>query len=417
MDKLSQLLKQVSEIVVREKTQQKEKQKRGENFNIFRVLGLSTSEVKLHSAFLAELLNPTGDHGLGSKFLEAFVDNIVSDDKKFPFEYVSAKVYVELDIGPIRNDENEGGRIDIYIQDKNKKTIVIENKIYAGDQYKQMLRYYNYVTKNEHLDYEKNQFRLLYLTLDEHVPSQESTGNNKLVESSIKSINYKDHILTWLERCIEISALYPSIREILSQYVINLKQILNIMSDENRKEFIDYLTKDENIDAALDIMCAQTEICKKVWRIYIDKTLCAIANRFDLEITGTADFVDGGGKLSFTPKDDKGNQKSTRFILENKNGLIWYYFICQDKKKDKALIEVDPSRKKEGQEGYPYGWKYIGEKGSNRNGWEDWYSLSTIKQLVEESRKEYSVLKNDNNTIAKEIIDQLKNFGFNEMTS
>ena len=65
MRKLNKLLRQISEIVLREKTQQEEKRKRGENFNIFRVLGLSTSEVRLHSAFLAELLNPNGDHGLG----------------------------------------------------------------------------------------------------------------------------------------------------------------------------------------------------------------------------------------------------------------------------------------------------------------------------------------------------------------
>ena len=129
MDKLESLLKEVSKIVVKEKTQQEEKRKRGENFNIFNVLGLSTSEVRLHSAFLAELLNPNGDHGLGSKFLEAFVNDVVSDDNKFPFECNSAMVSVELDIGPIRNDETEGGRIDIYIQDMNKQTIVIENKI------------------------------------------------------------------------------------------------------------------------------------------------------------------------------------------------------------------------------------------------------------------------------------------------
>lgn len=35
----------------------------GENFNIFQILGLQTSEVRLHSAFLAELLNSKGLHG------------------------------------------------------------------------------------------------------------------------------------------------------------------------------------------------------------------------------------------------------------------------------------------------------------------------------------------------------------------
>ena len=44
----------------------------GENFNIFDVLKLSTSEVRTHSAFLAELLNPEGSHGQGDIFLRLF---------------------------------------------------------------------------------------------------------------------------------------------------------------------------------------------------------------------------------------------------------------------------------------------------------------------------------------------------------
>ena len=50
MKNIEYLLKQISAIVEREKIQQEEKRKRGENFNIFNVLGLSTSEVRLHSA-------------------------------------------------------------------------------------------------------------------------------------------------------------------------------------------------------------------------------------------------------------------------------------------------------------------------------------------------------------------------------
>ena len=65
MERLNQLLKQISEIVLKENTQQEEKRRRGENFNVFKVLGLTTSEVRLHSALIAELLNPNGDHGLG----------------------------------------------------------------------------------------------------------------------------------------------------------------------------------------------------------------------------------------------------------------------------------------------------------------------------------------------------------------
>jgi len=71
MYELTRLLKQVSEILVREKTQQEEKRKRGEKFNIFEILGLKTSEVRLHSAIIAELLNPNGNHGLGDKFFKS----------------------------------------------------------------------------------------------------------------------------------------------------------------------------------------------------------------------------------------------------------------------------------------------------------------------------------------------------------
>ena len=80
MDNLVNLLKKVSLIVARDKIQQEEKRKRGENFNIFKTLGMQTSEVRLHSAFLAELLNPNGSHGLKDKFLKAFLNDVVNQE-------------------------------------------------------------------------------------------------------------------------------------------------------------------------------------------------------------------------------------------------------------------------------------------------------------------------------------------------
>ena len=78
MYELTRLIKQVSEILVQEKAQQEEKKKRGEHFNIFEILGIKTSEVRLHSAIIAELLNPNGNHGLGDKFLKAFIADIIT---------------------------------------------------------------------------------------------------------------------------------------------------------------------------------------------------------------------------------------------------------------------------------------------------------------------------------------------------
>lgn len=72
MDKLNEFLTKIRLIVERDKTTQYEKNKRGENFNMFKILGLSRNETKLHSAFLAELLNTKGSHGLKDKFLIEF---------------------------------------------------------------------------------------------------------------------------------------------------------------------------------------------------------------------------------------------------------------------------------------------------------------------------------------------------------
>lgn len=52
-----------------------------ENFNIFRILKLESSEVRLHSAFIAELLNPKGNHGQKDKFLKIICWLILLQEK------------------------------------------------------------------------------------------------------------------------------------------------------------------------------------------------------------------------------------------------------------------------------------------------------------------------------------------------
>ena len=46
---------------------------RGENFNVFRVLRIEGNEDKLHSRFIAELLNPRGSHDQGDAFRRFFL--------------------------------------------------------------------------------------------------------------------------------------------------------------------------------------------------------------------------------------------------------------------------------------------------------------------------------------------------------
>lgn len=265
MDELIRLIKQISLILLQEKTQQEERRKRGECFNVFEVLGVQTSEVRLHSAIIAELLNPDGNHGLGDKFLNAFIKDVIGKQAPFSIDTASAKVFAEYPIGTISDDYTEGGRIDLLIQDKHKQTIIIENKIYAGDQPCQLLRYNNFACKTENLS--NDNYIILYLTLhDGGQPSEGSIGEEPF---EYYCISYKTEILSWLEHCLELSTRQPLVRETIQQYIINLKSILSIMNIMNSEKYIQVLTSEDNVETTINIIKHSGDIAYKIRQDFI----------------------------------------------------------------------------------------------------------------------------------------------------
>ena len=252
MNDIINILNQVRIVSRKIKEQRIEKFERGENYNIFNDLGFMSDEVHLHSMFLANLLNPKGSHGQRGKFLEAFLKML---QKSFPaisadsleLDTAIASVEVEKYIG--RQTDSEGGRIDIYLTD-GKHSIIIENKIYAGDQYHQMLRYWNYGMSQKGNDTEKS-FVLIYLTLDGCSPSKDSLGED-LKENDIVCLSYKSDIRGWLDRCVELASRTPLVRETINQYISTIDILTNNVMEDN-KELLDILSKEENLDAIYDI--------------------------------------------------------------------------------------------------------------------------------------------------------------------
>ena len=252
MNDIINILNQVRIVSRKIKEQRKEKFERGENYNIFYDLGFMSDEVHLHSMFLANLLNPKGSHGQRGKFLEAFLKML---QKSFPaisadrlvLDTANASVEVEKYIG--RQTDSEGGRIDIYLTD-GKHSIIIENKIYAGDQHHQMLRYWNYGMSQKGDDTEKS-FVLIYLTLDGCSPSKDSLGEY-LNENDIVCLSYKNDIRGWLDRCVELASRTPLVRETINQYISTIDILTNNVMEDN-KELFDILCKEENLDAVYDI--------------------------------------------------------------------------------------------------------------------------------------------------------------------
>ena len=188
-------------------------------------------------------------------------------------DLANVKVEREKFIGQISKNGDEGGRLDIILMDKHKNAIVIENKIDAYDQHKQLLRYYNYCKKHF-----KN-YRIIYLTKSGIDPSDDSCGK---CEFDYWTASYTEDILSWLDDCIELSETVRPVNETLKQYRTNLLDILNIMSQSSKSKFLSVATSDKNIESTLAILENHFSIEKKIRLDFLQK-LIALAEEYGFD--------------------------------------------------------------------------------------------------------------------------------------
>lgn len=228
------------------------KKAKGETFNVFSILKMESKENDTHSNFLGNLLDPSGTHLLGSLFLEHFLE---CTELKNHLDASSTRVYLEYACGKIDNETRTGGRIDLFLVDRNENSISIENKIYASDQYQQIERYVNFNSSRN---------KVLYLTLDGTDASDMSRGELQ-AGTDYSLISYKETIVTWLGLCIKEAASEPIVRETIKQYQILLKQLTNTMDEKNMDELQQLILKNyrsaeliaRNFDQAKEKLCTQ----------------------------------------------------------------------------------------------------------------------------------------------------------------
>ena len=258
LEVLQKLLSNVSKFYIESRKVETERWERGESFNIFNTLGLKSEEVRLHSAFIGELLNPNGSHGASSLFLKAFLQVIGIDEDYINCEACSANI-LERVIGTVT--ETEGGRIDVIVEDGNH-AVIIENKIYAADQCNQLLRYHNYGDKNFPAGY-----KLLYLTLYGHEPSDCSIGDCTF---NYSCLSYDSDVLLWLDKCLELVPRDLPVREVIRQYSDLVKQLT--YKDMDTK-YIDKLKSialaPENVLAVGELFQIQNEWLNSIIETYI----------------------------------------------------------------------------------------------------------------------------------------------------
>ena len=232
------------------------------DFNVFSVLRSSSDEVNLHSRFLHALLDHREPRDGKRRNLRSFLADIIQVGK---FDVENAAVGRETD------------NIDLLIFDGDE-AIVIENKIGAGDQEQQLLRYHQAMAAR---GYPESAITLVYLTPDGREPTKQSIGG-----LNCKAISYRDDLPPWLEGCQRRAFDNPALRESIAQYLQLIRSITGTdYSGVYMKELTNLCLADDNMILVHDL--SQALIDAKV-RLAVD-----LLSDINKALTGAVDGLPG----------------------------------------------------------------------------------------------------------------------------
>ena len=217
---------------------------RREPFNVFSVLRSEHDEVNLHSRFLAALLDHRRSPGQSRKNLADFVRRLDISG----FDHDGATV------------DREWNNIDILVRDQETmQAVIIENKIWAADQPRQLARYAEQMQEYDPL-------HVLYLTPDGRESSEDSADGVEY-----RCISYKGDLVPWLKGCQKRAYDEPDLRESVAQYV---RLIAKLTGTDFSEAYMNDLKKlclqDDNLLLVHDLGQAMVEakisLLEKLWQ-------------------------------------------------------------------------------------------------------------------------------------------------------
>ena len=373
---IQRFFQEVASICALGQAQQEERNRKGENYNLFSILSIERYELK-HSALIANLLDPKGSHGCGDAFLRAFFE-IALKDLAYPFEECTLPhSYTEYYTGPIAGDT--GGRIDILVKSSHYG-LIIENKIYAGDQDKQLTRYDNYGRETFGAD----GYLLVYLTLYGCDASKESTATKSAEEVGYLRLSYAEDILRWLEQCVRLADNKPLVRESLNQYIRTIKQLTyQDMNQEDIQKIIDLAVDHPEVVATLS--SKRDAIAQGIREKYIFDKLKEYADQKGwLYDDSESSYNEEEPKIRFRKEGWDGSIIISADSEDKKSNYGWWMnlWIGIDSKvtgaKKLACLEKQSPE-------YPMGWEYLTTP--------NWYSAENFPAMK--------------TSVAQEIINKL----------
>jgi len=373
---IQRFFQEVASICALGQAQQEERNRKGENYNLFSILSIERYELK-HSALIANLLDPKGSHGCGDAFLRAFFE-IALKERTYLFEDCTLPhSYTEYYTGPIAGDT--GGRIDILVKSSHYG-LIIENKIYAGDQDKQLTRYDNYGRETFGAD----GYLLVYLTLYGCDASKESTATKSAEEVGYLRLSYAKDILLWLKECVRLADNKPLVRESLNQYIRTIKQLTyQDMNQEDIQKIIDLAVDHPEVVATLS--SKRDAIAQGIREKYIFDKLKEYADQKGwLYDDSESSYNEEEPKIRFRKEGWDGSIIISADSEDKKSNYGWWMnlWIGIDSKvtgaKKLACLEKQSPE-------YPMGWEYLTTP--------NWYSAENFPAMK--------------TSVAQEIINKL----------
>ena len=421
---IQQLLQEAQPILQKSKAEKKEREAKGEYFNVFEKLHFTRPEEHLHTPFLRMLLDKDANHGVGKGFLEAFLKKVVKKLKPdFQYDINSSHIeYKDKYIGEVKisekDGESTGGEIDIFLYDEKGHAIIIENKFDrygnpAQEQPRQLERYHNFGKKEY-----KDKFILIYLTPSGQEASEDSTGPNKITyyPMSYDLSDNKPNILSWLAECLNISKGCPRIHEVIKQYITFIKDTRYIMEENYQKELLNLLLSKDNLDVTLRILRDEQMIKEKIRRDFCDQ-LVKLAGEYGLELRGQYQYDDNivtwnkdNGWMIFVGKEKR--QSQIGFVIGNYSrtnseygGMLYglsvinadysnleelqkVFKIESDNPDEQPLVRDEkdypqfPENKGNIKNDFPLGYSFLcDENRAWKKNWFDWDDLQTLEDM------------------------------------
>lgn len=206
--------------------------------NIFKILKLEHKE-NYHSLFISSIIEY--DEFAKKSFLKS-IENATGGKFNIGSDSVCSKLKIvtEKNLSTVSNiKETKKCRVDIFFSDEHSgqqgnTRIIIENKIYAGDQPGQLIRYNNYLTESTKDSKFKKNYNgaLFYLTIE----GKDASNYSKLDFASKQSVkknsdyfllSYEKHIIPWL---LSVKTNNSRLNSYIEDYIEITKELIEKLS-------------------------------------------------------------------------------------------------------------------------------------------------------------------------------------------